>query len=149
MAAEANMNEERLYPLRRVPMEVKPDGEGKGLFYFHEPGDYLSGILFGIQNRETIHYTMVTYRMRLFEGRQDGVDLIVKDDQLVEFPANVKMRRIIEDHEAIGSRVRIIFKGRRGRYKEYEVWQDKGTFFKDEEQLHGRIKRKRRKRKPK
>lgn len=145
----AGNSEKQLFPIPREPIEVDKDGEGQGIFYFHEPGDFLKGILFGIHKRQTIHYEFVTYRMRLWEGRQNGVDLLIKDDQLVEFPANMKMRRIIEDHELIGSLVRIVFRGKKGRYKKYEVFKDTGTFYESEEQKHGRFRKRQKIRKHK
>lgn len=138
-------NEQQKFPVPREPIVIE-QGKEPGLFYFHETGDYLKGILFAIQIRQTIHYEFATYRMKLWEGRQDGVDLLVKPDQVVEFPANLKMRRVIEDHELIGSVVRIIYKGKRGRYKKYEVWKDTGTFYESEDRKYGRTKRKRKKR---
>jgi len=132
------MPEKQLFPVRREFIATDQNGAGDGLFYFHEPGDFLKGILFGTMVRETLHYKFRTYRMKLFEGRQDGVDLLVTEDQIIEFPANQKMRRIIEDHELIGSLVRIVFKGKRGRYKKYEVYKDTGLLFKNEEQKNER-----------
>ena len=137
--------EKQLFPLHR---EFIPEdkGEGDGLFYFHEPGDYLKGILYGTLIRETLHYKFKTYRMKVYEGRQDGVDLIIDGEQMIEFPANVKIRRLVDDHELQGSLVKIVYKGKKGRYKKYEVWKDTGTFYAREEQKYGKIKRKRKSR---
>lgn len=139
---------EQQFPCSRRFIEVDEDGAGKGLFYFHEIGDYLFGYLLARDKKQTLHYQFVTYTMKVIEARQDGCDLIIHGDFIVEFPGNLKLRRILEDNELIRSLVKIVYKGKRGRYKKYDVFKDKGTFFKDEEPQYGRKKTTRRKRKP-
>jgi len=133
----------QLKPVPRKFMEADKEGSGNGLFYFHDPDDFLFGYLIGKQSRETFHYRVTTYSMKAIEARQDGCDVIIEEDQVIEFPANIKLRRLLEDHELIGSLVKIIFKGRRGRYKKYEVYQDEGTFYSNQEQKYERTRRKR------
>lgn len=130
---------EQLFPLPRKLLEVdQDDQEGQGMFYFHEPGDFLTGKLIGTRKRKTLHYEFKTYLMKAYQGRQDGRELILNGDgQIVEFPGNLKLRRILEDHELLGSRLRIVFKGKRGRFKKYDVFKDKGTYYESEEQKHG------------
>jgi len=98
----------------------------------------------------TAHYPFITYKIKVIKARQNGVELIIEDDQVIEFPGNQELRRIIDDNELIGSLVKLVYKGKRGPYKKYDVFKDKGTFYPDEEQKHGRTKKrsKPRKRKP-
>lgn len=142
-------NLKRMNPLPRRFAEVKDNGEGRGIFYFHNPGDFLYGYLLCKETVQTLHYPFTTFKIKALEGRQDGCDLVIAEDgQVFEIPANIVPRRIIDDHELIGSLVEIVFTGKRGRKKDYEVSADKGTFYKDLEQKHGKSKRTR-KRKPK
>ena len=141
---QEKIKEKQLYPLAREFIDLDEDGSGKGLFYFHATGDYLKGILCGTQTRETVHYKIKTYLMKLWEGRQDGVNLLLaKEDQVVEFPANISIRRIIEDHELLGSLIRVVFTGRRGRIKLYDVFKDTGTFHKNEQKRIAKQRKKR------
>ena len=136
----------QLQPVPREYMETEDNGAGQGLFYFHEPGDYLLGYLLRKQKRETFHYNVTTYKIKAIEGRQDGCNIAVKEDQVIEIPANIKMRRIIEDHDLIGSLVKIVYTGKRGRIKKYDVFKDIGTLLPKQEQKNERTRRKRQKR---
>jgi len=141
--------ERQLFPLPRKLLEVDDTSVGDGLFYFHDAGDYLKGILVGTQKRQSLHYEFKTYLMKVWQARQDGQPLIVKGNQVVEFPANMKMRRIIEDNQLMGAVIRVVYKGKRGRYKLYDVFKDTGTFYESEEKKYGKSSRKNRKsRKP-
>jgi len=135
---------EQLFPLPRQLMELEKEGDAQELFYFHEHGDFLKGKLIGTRKRKSLHYETKTYLIKAYEIRQDGRDMIVSQDgQIVEFPGNLKLRQILEDHELIGSRIKIVFTGKRGRYKKYDVFKDIGTFREREYQKHGITKRKR------
>jgi hypothetical protein len=142
------INMEQVHPLPRRFVEVDKDGDTPGVFYFHNAGDYLFGYLLCKETVQTPHYPFITYKMKVIEARQDGQDLIIEEDQVTEFPGNIELRRIIDGHELIGSLVKLIYKGKKGQHKMYDVWKDRGTFYKNEEQKHGRTKTKRRKRKP-
>lgn len=137
---------EQVFPLPRRFVEVDKDGDTKGVFYFHTPGDYLLGYLLCKETVQTAHYPFITYKIKVIEARQDGQDLIIEDDQVIEFPGNVELRRLIDDNELIGSLVKLLYKGKKGQYKKYEVFKDRGTFYQNEEQKHERTKRKRKKR---
>ena len=129
MSKEKKKSKVELFPLPVTLLELDEDGEGKGIFYFHEPGDYLCGTLIGKGTHKTIHYPLRTYILKpVFEARQDGRDMIIKDDQTVEFPRNIKLRRIIEDHydDILGKPIRVMYQGKRGRYKKYSVAEVKG-----------------------
>ena len=140
---------EQVHPLPRRFAEIDEGGDTKGVFYFHQAGDYLLGYLLCKETVQTIHYPFITYKMKVIEARQDGCDLVVEEDQVVEFPGNVELRRLIDGNELIGSLVKLIYKGKKGQHKMYDVWKDKGTFYSDEEQKHGRSgKTRKRKRKP-
>ena len=118
-----------LFPLPVTLLEVDEDGSGKGIFYFHEPDDYLYGVLVGRVTHKTLHYPLRTYIMKpCFGARQNGREMIVKNGQAVEFPRNVKLRRIIEDHydEILGKAIKVVYTGKRGRYKKYIVAEAKG-----------------------
>lgn len=138
------------HPLPRRFVEVDEDGASRGVFYFHNHGDYLLGFLRCKQTVQTAHYPFVTYVMKVLEARQDGCDMLVEGDLLVEFPGNVELRRLIDDNELIGSLVKIIYKGKKGQHKKYDVWKDTGTFYENKEQQYGksRTKTTRRKHKP-
>ena len=141
---------EQVHPLPRRFVEVDADGGGKGIFYFHRAGDYLLGYLLCRETIQTPHYPFITYKMKVLEARQDGENLIIEDDQVIEFPGNVQIRRIIDGHELIGSLVKIVFKGKSGQHKNYDVFKDTGTFYENKEPQYGksRAKTTRRKRKP-
>ena len=139
---------EKVKPLpRRFEQLERPKDDVRGIFYFHQPGDFLYGFLLCKQTVETIHYPFRTYKIRALEGRQDGVDLkIAEDGEVIEIPANIVARRLIDDNDLIGSCVKIVFTGKKGQKKYYNVFKDKGIFLKDEEQKYGRTKKTRKKR---
>lgn len=121
-----------VHPLPRRFAELQENGEDKRIFYFHTPGDFLYGYLLCKEKIETLHYPFSTYKIKAFKGVQDGVALIIEGDQVIEFPANMVLRRKIDDNELIGSLVRIVFQGKRGQKKDYKVFKDIGTFRVDE-----------------
>lgn len=141
---------ERVYPLPRRFVEVDEDGGGKGIFYFHQVGDCLFGFLLAKNKVDTTHYPFISYVMKVLEARQNGCDMIVEEDQVVEFPGNLELRVLIDDNELIGSLVKIVYKGKKGQKKKYEVWKDTGTFYSNKEPQYGksRSRKNRRKRKP-
>jgi hypothetical protein len=134
---------EQVYPLPRRFAEVDNDGDTPGVFYFHNPGDYLLGYLLCKETVQTAHYPFTTYKMKVIEARQDGAKLIIEDDRVIEFPGNVELRRLIDDNELIGSLVKLLYKGKKGQYKKYDVFKDRGTFYPNEEQQYGRSRKKR------
>jgi hypothetical protein len=138
---------EQVHPLPRRFAEVDKDGETPGVFYFHQAGDYLFGYLLCKETVQTVHYPFITYKIKVIEARQNGCNLIIEDDQVIEFPGNLELRQLIDDNELIGSLVKLVYKGKRGPYKKYDVFKDKGTFYSNKEQQYGRTKTKRRKRK--
>jgi len=122
-------SDRELFPLPVTLFEVDEDGSGKGIFYFHEIDDYLYGVLVGRVTHKTLHYPLRTYVMKpCYRARQNGREMIVKDNQAVEFPRNVKLRRLIEDHweEILGKPIKVIYTGKRGRYKKYIVAEAEG-----------------------
>jgi len=142
--------EVELFPLPQKLLELDEGDEGKGIFYFHEIEDYLYGVLAGKNSHKTIHYMLKTYIMKpCFEARQDGRDMIVKEDQAVEFPRNLKLRRRIEDHydEILGKPIRVVYLGKRGRYKKYYVSLVEGVWTPKEKQINGKSHKKRASRK--
>jgi len=147
--AEPSALMEKMHPLPRRFAALQENGDAQSVFYFHQPGDYLFGFLLCKETVETLHYPFMTYKMRVLEGRQDGVNLVIEEDQVIEFPANIRPRRIIDDNELIGSLVKIVFTAKRGRQKEYDVFRDKGTFRKDEQRQTARPKKKKTKAKAK
>jgi len=131
---------------RRFEQVEKIDGEGRGIFYFHQPGDYVYGFLLTKKTIETVHYPFRTYLIRAFEAQQDGVPLYIsesEDGEIIEIPANIMIRRIVEDNELIGSLVKIVFIGKKGQKKYYRVFKDTGTFYKNEVEKYGRARKKR------
>ncbi|MCJ7805474.1 hypothetical protein MUP46_02425 [Patescibacteria group bacterium] len=119
-------------PLPQRFGELEESGESKGIFYFHHAGDYLYGYLLGKEVVQTLHYPFLSYKMKVLEGRQDGIDLLIEEDQVIEFPGNFVLRRKIDDNELIGSCVKIVFTGKQGQKKGYKVFKDTGTFRKNE-----------------
>ena len=134
---------EQVYPLPRRFTEVDKDGDTNGVFYFHRTGDYLVGYLLCKETVQTAHYPFTTYKMKVLEARQDGAKIIIEDDRVIEFPGNVELRRLIDDHELIGSLVKLLYKGKKGQYKKYDVFKDRGTFYPNEEKQYGRSRKKR------
>jgi len=133
-----------MHALPRRFVELDKEGKGKGIFYFHQPDDFLYGYLLCKETIQTLHYPFTTFKIKALEGRQDGVALVIPEDgEVFEFPANFFPRRIINDNELIGSCVKIIYKGKRGRKKDYKVFVDIGTFHKNEQE---RVEKKRKKR---
>jgi hypothetical protein len=130
-------------PLPRKFAETQENGESKGIFYFHHSGDYLYGYLLCKETVQTLHYPFASYKMRVLEGRQDGVDLLIDKDQVIEFPANFILRRKIDDNELIGSLVKIVYTGKQAQKKGYRVFKDTGTFRKNEIEKLAREKRRR------
>ena len=135
-----------MHALPRRFVELDKEGKGKGIFYFHQPDDFLYGYLLCKETIQTLHYPFTTFKIKALEGRQDGVALVISEDgEVFEFPANIVPRRIINDNELIGSLVKIIYKGKRGRKKDYKVFVDIGTFHKNEqervEKQHAKRKR--------
>jgi len=130
-------------PLPQKFAELKENGESQGIFYFHHPGDYLYGYLLCKETVQTLHYPFASYTMRVLEGRQDGVDLLIEEEQEIEFPANFYLRRKIDDNELIGSCVKIVYTGKQGAKKGYRVFKDTGTFRKNEIEKTAREKRRR------
>lgn len=131
----------QMYEPPRRFAEVQADGDVEGVFYFHQAGDYLFGWLLCKESIQTAHYPFVTYKMKVIEARQDRHDLIVDEDQVIVFPGNVMLRRIIDGNELIGSLVKIVFKGKRGHAKNYDVFKEKGTFYSNQEQKHERSRK--------
>ena len=108
---------------------IAQDGD---IFYFHQYGDYLKGFLISRQNRTTRDYPMVTYKMKVQEMRQDGEDVPVKDNQVVEFPGLKYLRRVIDKNELLGSLIRIVYIGREKTglghsAKVFDVYKDVGV----------------------
>ena len=152
MAKEKTKNDIRtgplteMHPLPRRFEEVKENGEGKGIFYFHVPGDYLHGILLSKQTVQTLHYPFTSFLIKAFDGRQDGIDLVIPEKgQVFEIPANWLPRRIIDDNELIGSLIVVKYKGKKGQKKDYYIWKDTGTFYKNESRQLPKIHKKRKK----
>ena len=128
-----------MHPLPRRFVETDKEGRGQGIFYFHKPGDFLYGYLLTKETVQTLHYPFTSFKMKALEARQDGIDLVIDEDgEIFEFPANIVPRRIIFDNELIGRLVKIIFKGKRGRKKDYKVFVDSGTFYKNEQESHAK-----------
>lgn len=134
-------------PLPQRFAELKENGESKGIFYFHHSGDYLYGYLLCKETVQTLHYPFASYKMKVLEGRQDGIDLLIEKDQVIEFPANFILRRKIDDNELIGSLVKIIYQGKQGQKKGYKVFRDTGTFRANEIEKHLLAKKRRGKKK--
>lgn len=86
--------------------------DGGDIFYFHELGDYLKGVLLSRQTAILTNYKTVTYKMEVREMRQDSKDVPVKDNQVVEFSGLKYLRRVIDKNELIGSTIRIVYVGR-------------------------------------
>jgi len=128
-----------MHPIPRRFEELDKKGKGKGIFYFHTPDDFLYGFLLCKETVETVHYPFTTFKIKALEGRKDGIDLSIGEKgEVFEFPANIVPRRIINDNELIGRLVKIIFKGKRGRKKDYKVFVDSGTFYKNEQEAHSK-----------
>lgn len=131
-----------MHALPRRFAELDKEGAGKGIFYFHQPDDFLYGYLLTKETVQTIHYPFTTFKIKALEGRQDGIDLVIGEEgEVFEFPANIVPRRIIFDNELIGSLVKIIYKGKRGRKKDYKVFVDIGTFHKNEQEKYSKQKK--------
>lgn len=141
---------EEVHPLPRRFAPIEKNKEARGVFYFHNSGDYLYGYLLCKEKVETPHYPFISYKMKAFEARQDGVDLLIEEDQIIEFPANIVLRRKIDDNELMGSLVKIVFtgnRGNRGQQKDYKVFKDTGTFRKNEIEKRLKAKKHRSKKK--
>lgn len=124
--------------------------EGSEIFYFRAIGDYLKGFLITRQTLVLTHRKQVIYKMKAQEIRQDGEDVPVKDDQVVEFPGLKYLRRVIDKNELIGSLIRIVYIGREKTglghsAKVFDVFKDLGVISRKEIYQDGR-KRKYKKR---
>lgn len=124
---------------------------GREIFYFRQAGDYLKGILIGRTEKLFLYYSNRTYLIQVHEGRQEGVNFIVQDeDRIEEIIAYRDLRRIIEQNDLMHSVVRIVMIGKvrthAGHFRfVWEVYKETGTFRSAEVRQSVKPKRKRQK----
>ena len=116
--------------------------EGSEIFYFRAIGDYVKGFLISRQTIVLTHCRQVIYKMNVQAMRQDGEDVPVEDDQVVEFPGLKHLRRIIDKNELIGSLIRIVYIGREKTglghsAKVFDVFKDVGVTSRKESYQDG------------
>jgi len=136
---------DEFYTLQRI-------SEGSDIFYFLALGDYVKGFLISRQTLVLYNRKQVVYKMKAQEIRQDGKDVPVKDDQVIEFPGLKYLRRVIDKNELIGSLVRIVYIGRQKTglghsAKVFDVFKDLGVFTRKESYQDGPNQRKSKSRK--
>lgn len=134
---------DEFYTLQRI-------SEGSDIFYFLALGDYVKGFLLSRQTLVLYNRKQVVYKMKAQEIRQDGNDIPIEGDQLIEFPGLKYLRRVIDKNELIGSLVRIVYIGREKTglghsAKVFDVFKDLGVISRKEVYQDGR-KRKYKKR---
>ena len=114
---------------------------GPDFFFFHYYGDYLKGQLLSKQKSYDIQ-RQPSYRIRVEAMRQDRVEVPVVEGQVVEFPGNKHLQRVIDKNELIGSTIRIVYIGRqKTRFghsaKIYDVFKVTGIFKESERRQDG------------
>ena len=113
------------YTLQRI-------SEGSDIFYFLALGDYVKGFLIRRQTLVLYNRKQVVYTMKAQEIRQDGKDIPVEDEQLIEFPGLKYLRRTLDKNELLGSLIRIVYIGRQKTgfghsAKVFDVFKDVGV----------------------
>ncbi len=83
----------------------------KIFFTFCDYDDYLKGVLLSKHCNAYMNRTC-SYRIRVREGRQAGMDFVFEDEEVLEFFANWRVQRVIDQNKLIGSSIRIVFIGR-------------------------------------
>jgi len=116
--------------------------EGSELFYFRAIGDYVKGFLIARQTLVLTHRKQVVYKMKVQEMRQDGEDVPVEYNQIVEFPGLKHLRRVIDKNELIGSLIRVVYIGREKTglghsAKVFDVFKDLGVTSRKESYQNG------------
>lgn len=121
---------------------IQKVSEGSDLFYFRAIGDYVRGFLLSRKTLVLTYRKQVIYKMKVQEMRQDGEDVPVEDDRIVEFPGLKYLRRVIDKNELIGSLIRIVYIGRQKTglghsAKVFEVFKDLGVTSRKESYQDG------------